>query len=353
MNTDIQTNFFYQYNDIASDVIQLLETNEIEPPEDKDSADWRRCRYTRVKRMMETFDDAVLMTVNGRLMPEIEEYLLHRCTTTEEREIVVKKLITEFKVMSNALFSDLVNKNYTIQCEEQKREYNNGKLNKNIRRQITALNNEIRKLGEKSEISKQILETANYTGDNYIKQLFSQLYGMMFMFANRLDAICLPMQIDIFKLQKECNVYLLRRRSLSPLVDFIGSYELTMAYLDKLQKDNSEQNNMLLSKELEGILNGSNTVKEYYKIEQQLIENELFDYDTGWKGTTIELQALILKLRLNCYFNKNKIFKHDYKQIQPLLDRYKKKYIQQFEAARINKIEDNKYLPQIRITPIK
>ena len=95
-------------------------------------------------------------------------------------------------------------------------------------------------------------------------------------------------------------------------------------------------------------------LKEYEKVENQLMNKGYFDPQKGWIKNVVALQALIKKLYTHHYFNRKYTgAANPYKGLYPFIEQHFHITVNQnFEKARMERVEVQFYIRDIAIKPL-
>jgi len=257
MKRDLQTQFFsaYRLGGIVGASISLIRDKYdlwlIEKKENGNSPD--RIKINEIiekqaKKNVEAFDETILVNPNSSLLSEIEDNLLE-CKTNNDKERYLYSIIVEFKELSALLYPELYFKKYN---EKMLKESQKNKLIWEQSQMIEAkeqleaiarnVQDEQNKMDRLSSISEKFWQIATQPKDDeiFIENTFGRFFGLMMMFANHLDALCLKYGIDLLKLQNDCGVWLKSMRSITDVDYYIGSMELAKKYISELPKRESQ-----------------------------------------------------------------------------------------------------------------
>lgn len=274
MRKDIEKQFLkaYKFGGVVHDCIEVLryEFNlGFTPDAYKNPSNLMKNLYNeilpnRIKEKTEAFDESVITIVDSPLIEEIDNNL-SECKTIQEKERYIHTLIVPFKELSDLLYPELAIKkrieNELFENEKDRKywsdikDFNNVIINdktlttkqakKLVNDNLQAIDNlaiekkeQYNRLNMISEHFHKIIGKPN----NEVEKILSKFNKLKFMFANRLDALCLNNNIDFIKLQNEVEIYLKHRRRIEDIYIYIGTWEQTEKYINELhiQKNDKE-----------------------------------------------------------------------------------------------------------------
>lgn len=224
MKTDIEKQFIkeYQSGGIVHYCIETIRYSynlEYIPPKNDNHNEFKKKYYneilpSRIKQKMGSFDESIITSYDSALLNEISDNLLEY-KTKQEKERYILTLIVPFKELSDLLNPELAVK----------------------KRMLGMFDEQYERVEMISERFKEILRNPK----DEIEKTLSKFNKFKFMFANRLDALCLIHNIDFLDLQHKAGTYLILKRDIGALSFYIGSLELTNYYIDKLPKKEEKQ----------------------------------------------------------------------------------------------------------------
>jgi hypothetical protein len=143
---------------------------------------------------------------------------LYECKTKQDKERYLCELITPFYLLSNVLYPAYP------ECTEKTKE--------DCKRLYI--------ISKRFQDAQRSCISIPGVDDDVVK-IYSELVEDADMFADRLDALCLKHNIDFFKLQKDCGVYLKKRRNMNRVEKYIGTPKLVQKYINELPEATEEQ----------------------------------------------------------------------------------------------------------------
>ena len=274
MRKDIEKQFLkaYKFGGVVHDCIEVLRYRfnlGYMPNAYNNLSDLMKKHYdeilpNRIKVITEAFDESVITMYDCPLIEEISNNLLE-FKTIQEKEHYIHSLIVPFKELSDLLYPELAIKkridNELFENEKDRKYWSDIKDFKNViindktlttKQAKKLVNDNLQAINdftiEKKEqydrlnmISKRFHEIIRKP-NNEVEKTLSKFNKLKFMFANRLDALCLENKIDFIYLQNEVEIYLKHRRRIEDIYAYIGSWELTEKYINELhiQKNDKE-----------------------------------------------------------------------------------------------------------------
>jgi hypothetical protein len=266
MKRDIENQFFKAYKpcgvvDNCIEVIcqrydlRLLPDNA--PLYEERQRDYDETLPNTIEYDTKSFDYTVINTLDSPLIDEISDNL-SECKTMQEKERYIHSLIVPFRRLSELLYPANVAeqrmkneiRGLTASLDFQGRQTDTELIEEQIRQSEATLDGliNIRKQCEQNRmISKRFWQILREPTD-VVEKSFFIFCGLMFRFANQLDALLLKNVIDILRLQNECGVYLKTHRNVTVVDYYIGSPELTRKYIEELPEAGHDEINLYIDK---------------------------------------------------------------------------------------------------------
>ena len=224
MKTDIEKQFLkaYKFGGVVNDCIEVLRYRfnlGYMPNAYNNLSDLMKKHYdeilpNRIKVITEAFDESIITSYDSDLLNEISDNLLEY-KTKQEKERYILTLIVPFNELSDLIYPKLAVK----------------------KRMLGMFDEQYERVEMISERFKEIMRNPK----DEIEKTLSRFNKLKFMFADRLDALCLIHNIDFLDLQHKAGTYLILKRNIGNLSIYIGSLELTNYYIDKLPKKEEKQ----------------------------------------------------------------------------------------------------------------
>ena len=224
MKTDIEKQFLkaYKFGGVVHDCIEVLRYRfnlGYMPNAYNNLIDLMKKHYdeilpNRIKVITEAFDESIITSYDSDLLNEISDNLLEY-KTKQEKERYILTLIVPFNELSDLIYPKLAVK----------------------KRMLGMFDEQYERVEMISERFKEIMRNPK----DEIEKTLSRFNKLKFMFADRLDALCLIHNIDFLDLQHKAGTYLILKRNIGNLSIYIGSLELTNYYIDKLPKKEEKQ----------------------------------------------------------------------------------------------------------------
>lgn len=281
MRKDIEKQFLkaYKFGGVVHDCIEVLRYRfnlGYMPNAYNNLSDLMKKHYdeilpNRIKVITEAFDESVITMYDCPLIEEISNNLLE-FKTIQEKKHYIHSLIVPFKELSDLLYPELAIKkridNELFENEKDRKYWSDIKDFKNViindktlttkqakklvNDNLQAIDNlaiekkeQYNRLNMISEHFQKIIGKPN----NEVEKTLSKFNKLKFMFANRLDALCLNNNIDFIKLQNEVEIYLKLRRKIEDIYIYIGTWEQTEKYINELQFHENEKQPIQQTKE--------------------------------------------------------------------------------------------------------
>lgn len=211
----------------------------------------------------DAFDDTVIKFMDSPLMDEIEANL-NECQTDAQKERYLFYLLKPFgEPPSGCGFADAYNsigeinhiKNEIKELERTKANWQAMAKNEPLKNgdidykgQVEACDSMIKRRKEQIEwvlyvnerfcdLTGKFEDGAKWMQVGTVENCLSAFCDIIYMFANRLDALLLTYGIDLMKLQRESGLYLKSHRIITDIDCYIGSRELAKRYIDALPKE--------------------------------------------------------------------------------------------------------------------
>lgn len=261
----------------------------------------------------ESFDDTVIRYLDSPLIDEIENNL-NECQTDTQKERYLFSLLKPFNKLCSTY--DPIAKIKRLQaaiekCNQDKAFWeNNSDCKDNTGHQIDT-EGQIRACIDMGIRYQDEIERLNYISHQFYKITGQQINtrgtvesclesfrSLVWLFANRLDALLLTYNIDLMKLQEDCGIYLKSYRVITDVDYYIGSIELAQKYIEALPKreyviDGSKSNETVTDKPQEGVTDFKDILNHNNKETLMLKLHELLD-NAEKRDFAFAIHALIL-----------------------------------------------------------
>lgn len=250
MDKTIEKNFFRMFSKggAATLGLEYLEFKVNDDGYDAEESDRRYRKYCteeipiKIKELTEAFDDSIFDFYDGErpaIMTEIENNL-DNCSNEYEKESYLHSLLTPLKHWANAFnntpFINAVNR-----------------LTNGIKQDLleTCHDPETleKRMKEADETHKKIIEGSEkhcrelsqsfspWSEDGTPESYCAYWEELVRDYAYMLDAILLERRIDLFKLQKDCGVWLIEERAATLLYPYLETVERGEYLIEALQKE--------------------------------------------------------------------------------------------------------------------
>lgn len=251
MNKQIENQFFnaYRDNSIVDSLIQLLKAKYFADNENEGlihtDKEIQKALLKNIKEQIDSFDESVLRSKGENfLMQEIGDNL-SGLPTLQEKECYLYSLLTEFKRISDILYYDEVfrqqNQERISALQKDRKYWENSDNKDEAEKQIKAIDHCLNdKIPREERKHKSMTDgfwhiaTRPLVKDTFIEKAFRRFFGLMAIFADQLDALCLQHKINLFRLQIDCNVWIKHHRLTTDVSPYIGSIELARKYINEL-----------------------------------------------------------------------------------------------------------------------
>ena len=250
MDKTIEKNFFRMFSKggAATLGLEYLEFKVNDDGYDAEESDRRYRKYCteeipiKIKELTEAFDDSIFGFYDGEhpaIMTEIENNL-DNCSNEYEKESYLHSLLTPLEHWANAFnntpFINAVNRltngikqNLLETCHDPEM----------LEKRIKEADETHKKIidGIEKHSSELSQSFSPWSEDGTPESYCAYWEGLVRDYAYMLDAILLERRIDLFKLQKDCGVWLIEERDAMLLYPYLGTVERGEYLIKALQKE--------------------------------------------------------------------------------------------------------------------